>query len=69
MFSTINSLLFEEFVGQPTVLDQFGFRPSSGVEHALIVFETVSENCLEWGVDVRIANLDLRNGLDKIEYD
>jgi hypothetical protein len=29
----------------------------------------VSENCLEWGVDVRIANLDLRNGLDKIEYD
>jgi hypothetical protein len=29
----------------------------------------VSEKCLEWGVDVCIASLDLRNVFDKIEYD
>ena len=49
--------------------DQFGFRPSLGFEHALIAFETVSEKCLEWGVDVWIASLDLQKVFDEIECD
>ena len=50
--------------------DQFGFRPRMGVEHALIIFETMTKKkTLEWGLDLWMASLDLRRAFDKIEHE
>ena len=32
------------------LLTQFGFRPGTGVEHALLIFESVTEQSLEKGI-------------------
>ena len=49
--------------------DQFGFRPGVGVEHALLVLETVIGKSMDWNFDLWMASLDLRKAFDKIEYD
>jgi hypothetical protein len=40
--------------------DQLGFRPGMGVEHALLIFESVTEKSLEFGLGLWMATLDLR---------
>lgn len=40
-----------------------------GVEHALIVTEAMTAKSLEWGLDLWMANLDVRKAFDKIEHE
>ena len=44
-------------------VDQLGFRPTTSVEHAFVVLETVVSKTLEWQCGIWFASLDLRNAL------
>ena len=48
--------------------DQFGLRPGTGVEHALLIFDPVTEKSLEFGFGFWMASLDLRKAFDKIRF-
>eukprot|EP00438_Fugacium_kawagutii_P034704 Skav231175 [mRNA] locus=scaffold3252:369456:370088:- [translate_table: standard] len=46
--------------------DQFGFRPGLGVEHALIIFESMTQKSIEFGCGLWMGSLDLRKAFDRI---
>jgi len=48
--------------------DQRGFRPNCSVEDAFLVFEGVTEKCIEWNIPLWMASLDLRKAFDRVEY-
>ena len=48
--------------------DQMGFRPHSGTEDALLVFECMAEKSLEWNLDLWIVSIDLSKAFDRVEY-
>ena len=48
--------------------DQFGFRPRRSVEHALLVFESVVSNSVEWNIPLYIVSVDLRKAFDRVEH-
>jgi len=48
--------------------DQFGFRPCRSVEHALLIFESVVGNCVEWNIPLYIVSVDLRKAFDRVEH-
>ena len=48
--------------------DQTGFRPRSGVERALAVFDTMCNKSTEWGCDLWFASLDLKNAFDRVDH-
>ena len=47
--------------------DQLGFKPGMGVEHALLIFESVTEKSLEFGFGLWMATLHLRKGFDILQ--
>ena len=49
-------------------MDQLGFRPRTGVDHAFVVLETVVSKTLEWQCGIWFASLDLRKAFDKVEH-
>ena len=51
-------------------VDQVGFRPQTGVDHAFIVLEAIIGKTLEWQCNCEIwfASLDLRKAFDKVEH-
>ena len=48
--------------------DQFGFRPRRSVEHALLIFESVVGNSVEWNIPLYIVSVDLRKAFDRVEH-
>ena len=46
-----------------------GFRPCTGVEHALVVLDSVLGKCAEWGCALWCASLDLRNAFDRVNHE
>ena len=49
-------------------VDQLGFRPRTGVDHAFVTLETVVSKTLEWQCGIWFASLDLRKAFDKVEH-
>ena len=49
-------------------VDQLGFRPKTGVDHAFVVLEAIIGKTLEWQCGIWFASLDLRKAFDKVEY-
>ena len=45
-----------------------GFRSLLGVDHALVVLDTVLSEGVEWNFDVWCASLDLKKAFDRIEF-
>ena len=51
-----------------TSMDQVGFRPKTGVDHAFVVLEAIIGKTLEWQCGIWFASLDLRKAFDKVEH-
>ena len=49
-------------------VDQLGFRPKTGVDHAFVVLETVVSKTLEWQCGIWFASWDLRKAFDKVAH-
>ena len=49
-------------------MDQVGFRPKTGVDHAFVVLEAIIGKTLEWQCGIWFASLDLRKAFDKVEH-
>ena len=49
-------------------VDQLGFRPRTGVDHAFVALETVISKTLEWQCGIWFASLDLRKAFDKVKH-
>ncbi|CAE7565538.1 unnamed protein product [Symbiodinium natans] len=55
---------------EPTLSpDQMGFRPCTGVEHALVVLDSMLGKCAEWGCALWCASLDLRKAFDRVNHE
>ena len=50
-------------------VEQMGFRPGSGVDHALCVFDSVCAKAIEFDCDVWFASIDLRKAFDQIHHE
>ena len=48
--------------------DQFGFRPKTRIEEALLIVETMISKCNEFETPLWLASLDLKKAFDRIEY-
>ena len=49
-------------------MDQVGFRRGAGIDHALVVFETVCGKGIEWNSEIWFANLEFTRVFDRVEH-
>ena len=68
IFSSLLHLRLSRQLDFRQSVDQLGFRPRTGVDHAFVVLETVVSKTLEWQCGIWFASLDLRKAFDKVEH-
>ena len=68
IFSSLLHLRLRRRLDYQQPVDQLGFRPKTGVDHAFIVLEAIVSKTLEWQCGIWFASLDLRKAFDKVEH-
>ena len=68
IFSSLLHLRLRRQLDFQQSVDQLGFRPRTGVDHAFVALETVVSKTLEWQCGIWFASLDLRKAFDKVEH-
>ena len=68
IFSSLLHLRLRRRLDYQQSVDQLGFRPKTGVDHAFIVLEAIISKTLEWQCGIWFASLDLRKAFDKVEH-
>ena len=68
IFSSLLHLQLRRQLDYQQSVDQLGFRPRTGVDHAFVTLETVVSKTLEWQCGIWFASLDLRKAFDKVEH-
>ena len=68
MLSSLLHLRLRRQLDYQQSVDQVGFRPKTGVDHAFVVLEAIIGKTLEWQCGIWFASLDLRKAFDKVEH-
>ena len=68
IFSSLLHLRLRRQLDYQQSVDQVGFRPKTGVDHAFVVLEAIIGKTLEWQCGIWFASLDLRKAFDKVEH-